>query len=400
MTSNDKLTRDQALLLQRYFDNECSDGDRERARRLLDSCEVAGTYLDALRTLHAAVQGAEQQAWQRADVASPDQLTDLVEDAPALQKLELEALAPILERYHDGEIDPTESAVVEALIEQREDVAEYLLELQRIGDGIRSVGEIDDDELDFDGFWEGIEEKIDEFENQETKPLPVAVGPYDPFQHQQILYRYHDGEATRQERQHVETWLEAGEPEVEATLEALAEVQTGVQAAVDHAVDQQDPDQLWDDISGQLDAIDAEHAADNVVSLQDRDDEPVATGWTKPMIAVAAAVALLTSGALLGPLLINGNSQPTETVVIFDSIESAPGSSVFVHSPAFADHQVDDGVHFHDTTIDNNGIEPAIQSEDDEADPTVLWVIEDDDDDDDDDERSPEEETEELPGPI
>ncbi len=398
MTANEKLTRYEALLVQRYFDGECDDQQSREARLLLKESAGARLYLTVLETLQAAVHQAEDYAWENADAASPAEVLQMVEASADLEEVSLEALAPVLERYHDGEVDPAEAAVVETLMERREDVATYLKELQELSLGVREVEQKIED-VDFDGFWEGISEQIDEFENQQTAPLPAASGPFDPFQHRQLLYRYHDGEATETERRRVEAWLESQDEQVEATLSALEEVAVGVEAALDEAVDQTEVDDIWEGVEQQLDAIDAERAAENVVSLNERDDDERSQVWGKPMLAVAAAVALLATGALFGSHLLGIGSQPveTETVVIFDSVESAPGSSVMIHSPEFADHDVNGTIDYEAAA--NEGVEPTIRAEDDEADPTVLWVI-DDDDDDDDDERSPEDQTDELPGPI
>ncbi len=392
MTSK-RLTKDDALLLQRHVDGEWRDGEREAAQALLERSQPARIYVSALESLGEAVRAAEEQAWQSAALKSPQSWVELAEASSDLSDTALDDLAPMLERFHDGEVDHTEAAVVAALIDERDDVAQYLSELERIAAGIQQAGSAKD--VDFDGFWEGIAEAIDDGDSA-RKGSPVGLTSFDADEHRELLYRYHDGETSAEEQRQVEAWIDADEPEVDQFLGALAEVHLGVSAGIEVATKDADLDQIWDGLGEHLDAIDAERAADNVVSFESSPKRKPASNsgpdWVKPLFAAAAAVALLTTGALIGPQLFQDDEPvETQTLVIFDSIESAPGSSVFLHAPQLADHEIENGM--------GHQMEHGIRAEDDDADPTVLWLIEDDDDSDDDDDES-EEPTDELPGPI
>lgn len=393
-----RLTRSEALLVQRYVDGECDDEQRMDAEELLDDSKPARIYASALESLGDAVRIAEEEAWERASLASSQEVMELIEQSADFSDAPLEELAPMLERFHDGEVADVEAAVVAALVDERADVADYLAELDRLGDGIRSAADVED--VDFDGFWEGIEAGIDAVDEEKrddesATAAPVAVEAFDPDEHRRVLYRYHDGEATPGERRRVEAWLESGDERVDAILGALAEVHVGVNAGIELAVGEADLDDIRRGVDDRLDALDAERAADNVVALGDRSQTPAT--WKKPVAAVAAAVALLAIGAWIGPQVFDQPGEvETETVVIFDTIESAPGSSVMVHSPQLADHDIsgDNGL---TPNAGEDAIQPAIKSEDDEADPTILWVVDDDNGEDDDDDTEPEDE---WPDPI
>lgn len=393
MTSK-TLTKQEALLLQRHIDAELTEGEGELVEALLERSAPARVYVAALKSLHEAVRIAEKMAWKGASLPPPETWVELAEASSDLAETALDDLAPMLERFHDGEVDETEAAVVAALVDEREDVAGYLSELDRLTDGIRNVGVAD--EVDFDGFWEGVREGIDEIDEQSA---PVSIDPFDSEEHKLLLYRYHDDEVTADERRRVDAWIESKDQQVDSFLGALAEVHLGVNVGIEVAREQADLDEIWTGVCDDLDAIDAERAADNVVAF----DSPPAPStpaapaqpWNKPILAVAAAVLLLVTGALMGPQLLHQDEEiiETQTVVIFDNIESAPGSSVFLHSPELAGHEMEHGF-----GADRTG-QPRIQAEDDYADPTVLWIIDDEEDSEEDDEDS-EEETEELPGPI
>jgi len=404
----EKLRREQIELLQRYFDGECEADERRRVRDLLEASPSAKIYLASLKSMRKAVQMAEEEAWSRASLADPEELArragaaDWV-DAP------LEELAPLLERHYDGETDAAEAACVEELAAGRDDVADYLAQLEQIGDGIRQASDVGD--VDFDGFWEGIEAGIDELESGTGDgDAAKVVESFDPKRHRRLVYRYHDGEVTDRERRRVEAWIDSGNAAVGAILETLDDIGGGVRCATEAMTEGLDDGEIYDGIGEQLDAIDAQRAADNVVAISREQDaseaaeaQPPAaanTNWQKVVAVGVAAMALVAIGAIAGPQIFD---QPgpveTETVVIFDSIESAPGSSVMLHSPELADHSSEEAIDL-ESDIGAGGIEPSIRSEDDEAEPTILWVVDDDDDDDDDDEDRPEDDADELPRPI
>ena len=399
MTS-ERLTREQALLLQRYVDEEISGGEGRQAESLLDESAAARVYVSALEELATAVKMAEEQAWEQADLASPDRWLELAEASSDFSEADLDELAPLLERFYDGEVDAAEAAVVASLVDERDDVARYLSELERLSEGIRNAGVVED--VDFDGFFDELVPELDEID-AEQRAAPVAIEPFDLRRDLELLHRYHDGEIGAEDRRRVKAWIEAGDPQVDAVLGALAEIHVGVTSAVEVAREQVDFDEMEASLEARLDAVDAEQAAENVVSLADaserRQKEEPTTLWNKPIVAVAAAVALLVTGALIGPQIFDFGPQEEasmerQTIVIFDDIQSAPGSSVFLHAPQLADHELTRGAEF-----DFQYIEPeeGFVNGDDEG-PTVLWVIDNEDEngDDDDEDDLPDE----LPGPI
>lgn len=396
MTSK-RLTRKQALILQRYADDEVSDAEREEAQALLEESAAARVYVSALEELTEAVRWAEEKVWEDADLGSAATWAKLAQRSSEFSEASLDDLAPLLERFYDGEADAAEAAVVASLVDERDDVAQYLAELEGLGECVRSAAV--DDEVDFDGFFDAIADDLDAIDD-ERQTAPVAVEPFDLRRDLRLLHRYHDGEVTAEQRRRVQAWIDADDPQVDAALGALAEIHLGVEAAVEVACEKADFEAMDADIGDGLDAADAERAADNVVSLADSAESSTSAAptpfWTKPIVAAAAAVALLVSGALIGPQLVEQDDEPVErnTVVIFDDIQHAPGSSVFLHAPQLADHEMAPGAEFDfqyvesDTSVEGGGEEP-----------TVLWLIDDEEEPDDDD-TDPEDETEELPGPI
>ncbi len=390
------MKREDAQLLQRFVDGEASERQAKEAKALLEESSAARVYIKVLESLGEGVRAAEEAAWEQADLASAETWTRLAFESQDLVEESLDELAPLLERFHDGEVGTTERAVVLGLLEEREDVAAYLEELRALSQGLKhlEVG----DEADFEGFWEGIAEGIAEEGGPSEAPnSPVAVEAFEAPVHTEMLQRYHDGEVDAAEQRQVEAWLEGGEQQVADCLEGLREVGGAVEVAYEELMEGEQSLDVW---AGVEEVLEAE-ASGKVVSLEranedrrQRREEP-AQVWHRPLFAVAAAVILVGAGALLGPLLL-GSGTPevsTERVVIFDTIESAPGSSVMVRSPQLAGHGTDGDVEIQTADqFDMN--QPAIRAEDDEAPPTVLWLLDDDDEDEDEDERD------ELPGPI
>ncbi len=381
MTSK-RLTKQQALLLQRFVDGQADDDQRRAAEDLLESSPPARVYVAALEELGHAVRAAEQEAWRRASPPPVNDWVRLAETSTEFVDASLDELAPLLERFHDGEADRAEAAVVAGLIDERDDVAGYLAELDGLASALRQG--LSEEKVDFGGFWDGIAAAIDEEDSKQAAPT-VPLHSFDAEEHRLLLYRYHDGEVDQAERAMVEGWIAADNEEVDAILGAMAEIGLGVTAGIEQARESANLDQLWHGLEDHLDAIDAERAADNVVAFDrapDKDDKK--STWNHPLFAMAAAVVLLITGALVGPQLMQSQEEivETRTIVIFDNVETAPGSSFHVSAPEFAGHEFD-------------AAEADFFVSDDDPQPTVLWLIEDDEDDDDDDD-----DIDELPGPI
>ncbi|TXD35230.1 hypothetical protein FRC98_17340 [Lujinxingia vulgaris] len=360
--TQENLTYEQALRLQRYVDRELPAEERAAIEEALATRPGWQIYVAALQELKLAVEMAAEAAWERAPAVDAATIARLAQAASDLSESSLDELAPMLERFHDGEVDEAEGAVIAALLETREDVADYLAELDAMSQSIRgsdlSAG------ADFDDFWQKIEAGIDQADHA-SSDAPVAelrpAIPFDDDEHRVLLYRYHDGEVSAEERTLVERWIAAGEPQVDATLGALAELHVGLNAGVELAQDSADFAELWEGIAAGIDRADAEEAAGNVVTLQDRKSDKAAAPRSivhSPVFALAAAVALLICGAIVSQTFMQQEKiVETRTVVIFDSVEYAPGSSVMIHTPQLA----------------------GLSAEEAAEEVPILWVMEDED---------------------
>ncbi|RDV36188.1 hypothetical protein DV096_20315 [Bradymonadaceae bacterium TMQ3] len=360
--TQENLTYEQALRLQRYVDRELPDEERAAIDEVLAMRPGWQIYVAALQELKLAVEMAAEAAWERAPTVDAATIARLAQAASELSESSLDELAPMLERFHDGEVDEAEAAVIAALLESRDDVADYLAELDAMGQGIRgsdlSAG------ADFGDFWQKIEAGIDptasEERNAPAQPLNHPAR-FDADEHRVLLYRYHDNEVSAEERTLVERWIASGEPQVDATLGALAELHVGLNAGVELAQDTADFADLWEGVAAGIDRADAEEAAGNVVSLQDRKSDKAAAPRSivhSPIFALAAAVALLVCGAIVSQTFMQQEKiVETRTVVIFDSVEYAPGSSVMIHTPQLT----------------------GLSAEEAAEEVPILWVMEDED---------------------
>src|SRR5699024_2944430 len=193
----------------------------------------ARVFLRALDELGVGLRAGEQFGWERARPAapSPARLTEMAAQAGDLLDQPLEELAPLLERFHDGEADPAEMAWVRALLGEREDAAEYLAELDRLSGGLQAASDELLDEVDFGGFWENIHAEI----NRQTGPKEPQTPAFDPHEHLLLLHRYADGEVDPDEQALVQAWVDQEHAEVKAYLAALDELRFGVQVAAETA---------------------------------------------------------------------------------------------------------------------------------------------------------------------
>lgn len=360
--TQENLTYEQALRLQRYVDRELPEEERAAIEAALATRPGWQIYVAALQELKLAVEMAAEAAWEQAPAVDAATIARLAQAASDLSESSLDELAPMLERFHDGEVDEAEAAVIAALLESRDDVAAYLAELDAMSQSIRgsdlSAG------ADFGDFWQKIEAGIDHAESDAreapAKPLNHPAR-FDAEEHRVLLYRYHDNEVSAEERARVERWIAAGEPQVDATLGALAELHVGLNAGVELAQDTADFAELWEGVSAGIDRADAEEAAGNVVSFQDRQSDKAAAPRSlvqSPIFALAAAVALLICGAIVSQTFMQQEKiVETRTVVIFDSVEYAPGSSVMIHTPQLT----------------------GLSAEEAAEEVPILWVMEDED---------------------
>ena len=350
MTSK-TLTYEEALLLQRYLDGEAQEGEVEKAEELVSTSAAARIYLEALRELGEGVRAAAKEAWRRAPRVRGEEILERALSWAGWASAPLEELAPMLERFHDGEVDGAEGAVIAGLLEEREDVGEYLAELEGLSRSIRELS-APKEEIDFGGLWAGIAEAIGEEE-----ATLVGLDPFDLEEEGLLVQRFHDGEVSADEARRVQNWIDGNEPLVEGMLGALAELHVGVNAGVELAQERAELDQIWAGIEGRLDEIDAEKQAGNVVALGPRREarEARRPGGTTYLALAAMVLVVIFAGLFLQQVQGPERIVETRTVVIFDSVEYAPGSSVMIHTPELASH--------------GGGLEEDLP---------ILWVIEED----------------------
>src|SRR5690554_5754223 len=158
--TQEKLTYTQALLLQRYVDHDLDQRARADVEDALADHPSWQVYVAALEELKLAVEMAAEAAWDNAPKVDATTLARLAQAAGDLSTSSLDDLAPMLERFHDGEVDEAEAAVIVGLMETRDDVADYLAELDAMGQGIR-LGEACAD-ADFGDFWSNVQAGIED----------------------------------------------------------------------------------------------------------------------------------------------------------------------------------------------------------------------------------------------
>lgn len=364
------LTSAQCTLLQRYYDTDpLPDVDVSTVEELLNSSSAARVFMGALEELTIAVQAAEEEIWDRADVPSAASMVEMATHAAELADAPLEELAPLLERFFDAEVVAEEMIAVQALINERDDVAEYLANLDGLRASVRVGTELAVDKVSFDGFFDAIEAQIEEEMPGQLRDVePVEPGGYDAEQHRVLLYRYHDGEATAEEIATVDGWLATGEAEVVATLGALSEIRMATVAAVETAQERVDFSDFWHHIEEQIDD-EVESQGENVVSLarQKRERPGEAANDNKRAAAWVAIAAMLLAAFGIGTMqdqLFGGGERVVveKTVVIVDSVEYEPGSSVMVNAPMKAVSSV--------SAAEGPNNKAQVEEE-----PTVIWLL-------------------------
>lgn len=373
------LSREQCLLLQRHYDGDLSAAESVRAKQLLERSAPARVYLRALDELTHGVRAAAEIAWEDAKgaIPSPRVLTELAVSAGDPTEAPLEDLAPLLERFHDGEADDAEMAFVTALLDERADAVDYLASLDEIGEGMRVVGEEMADEVDFSGFWDGIAAQISPEgsgpEESGPEESDEETVPFDRAAHLVLLQRYVDDEVTAEEAARVERWLDEGNDEVKAHLDVLAELHLGVNVAVETACEDADLRGIWTGVEA---AIAADEDAADVVSLDSaRTDrrggspgtpESSRTSWFADyrqaiVGGLAAAVVLAGLVGLFKDQIFGPQERVIveKRVVVVEQVEYSPGSSVMIDSPMK---------------------QASAESDGEEEDPTVIWLFDSGDD--------------------
>lgn len=339
------LTPTQYELLTRLADGELDATEQVFAKKLGESPQGV-SFLNELATLRAAAQSAEEAIWAKSSLSAEQILSGL--DQPALNSLE--DLKPMLERFFDGECDDVESEWVAELIDSREDVLEYVSQLDTLRASVRVAEESVASHITFQDFWSNVEGRLD------VKSFGV--------EEKVLITRYFDNEVTNSERDSAKALLES-HPEAQVMLDCLGEVNLATVAALDVACEGVDFGSIWSAVESAMDE-DQEAKGENVVSLgkRRRENESFFVTYRQSIFgAVAALVAVAFLGSLFGPLVLN----PTETVivektiVIVDSVESLPGASVMINSPVKRASSIS---------------EPGSDTEE----PTVIWLLDSGDD--------------------
>ena len=367
------LTYEERLLLQRHHDGERAEEERVDAEALLAGSEQARAYRAHLDEVHVAAVAAEQEIWESSEAFEVDALISGLDEQGA--EVELFDLMPLLERYHDAEVSDAERAEVERLLEEREDAAAYLLTLQELQAGFAAGSDGALDAVNFGGFWEGIEARLGEEEAEEVAaPEVIDLGKerrarsaerpaFDSEDHQVLLYRFHDGEVSEEERAQVMAWSESDDS-VAATLETLDELSLGVKVAMEQAQERVDLSQIW---AGVEDEISKD--SPDVISLDRRREEKAASSWGRrreALIAIAAVVCTIIGVGLFKDSLFGPGEQvivEKKYVVIVDSVEYGDGTSVMVTGPMQPAAM----------ELDTDTIE-AVDAQEPET-PTVIWLI-------------------------
>jgi hypothetical protein len=375
------LTYEDAKLLQRRHDGEAAAGELDTARALLERSEPSRVWAQALDEVQLATRGAAQEI--EANVAQwPDAglIATAASEAAPLATLPLSELIPLLDRFHDGEADEAELEAVAAMLEEREDVASYLEGLDEVGVGVKAASQDVSAAFDSGAFWSRLESRLDEDEAPannviELAPRRASTAERPMFSaenHQVMIYRHYDGEASPEERAQVAAWSEI-DPKVAQTLAAMEELTLATRVAVERAQDRVDLSQLWGGVQAGLERELSERES-GVVSLERaREAKAERKGlWRDHQreIVAAAVAALVTIIGLgmFGDKLFKSETVVVRerTVVIVDSVESSAGSSVMVSGPMAAPGAA-------------VGEEQEGDAASQEAEPTIIWLFDESD---------------------
>lgn len=392
--ATDTLTDDQRELLQRWFDDELDAAEARRAEQLVESSGRARAYVDSLEEVRTATRAVfETTASSAAEQLQTESLVETALEAPPAADLELADLAPLLERYYDGEVTAAERRTVDELRETREDVRNYLDHLDFLAEAVQSARQVAVDGVDLEAVWEGVERDV-AFEAHPDDPPR-----FDPARDQQLLHRYVDGELPESKRALVEAWLEHEDGEAATTVAALEELSTATQTAYEEVGSEVDFDRVWSGVEERLDSgetsetdaggeadsadvVDFDDIADSqtdgglgvtdpgpdssqAASAQGDDSVEWLSGYRQAMVgAAAAALVLVAVGALLGPNLFDNERvvvKEKKTVVIVDSVQYSKGSSVVVDSPM--------------KRVSAGGSDDRDDSGKKKDKPTVIWLL-------------------------
>lgn len=378
-----RLTTEQCLLLQRFYDEELSAAESVQAEQLLERSGTARVFVRALEELGVAAQASHELVWERARPHLPSasdisQLAEIARENEQILAEPLDDLSGLLTRVYDGEADPAEAAWARALLSQRPDARAFMDELEAAAKNLREASEQAAEDVDFSDFWAKVSAGIDA-EKPAARPTHSPARPaFNADDHLMLLHRYADGETSAEERARVEGWLRAEEPEVRGYLDALKEMKLGVSVAVDTLTDKAPLRDIWTGVAEALDAQ-AEPAsaqdktpAGGTISLSEARQKRRG-GWMREYRqaifgAVAAAVVLLGTLGLFKDQIFGPSERVVvektveKRVVVVESVEYSPGSSVRIDGP---------------TKQVNMAKEDNAEGE--ESEPTVIWLFDESD---------------------
>lgn len=377
------LAQSEKHLLERYHDGVLVGEERDRAERLLAQVSLARDFASGLKEISTATRAAEQELWAQSDAPSSEALWQAaMQPTEPLTTQNVSALSPMLVRFHDGEVTEQEAAEIEELMQVREDVSAFLGGLGELELGVQGATKEAVDAVDFGGFWDKLEQAIDSEQESTHEPEELRDAPnvlsfpestrerpsFNDDDHQVLLYRYHDGEASADECRQVQAWQEI-DPKVAATLGALEELELAARASMELAEEHIEPGLMWSMIEDRLEVRDnvASLAAHREAKQAEVAIAPVSNHRREMFIALAAVLCTVMGVTLFGDGLFSGDKVIVEkTVVIVDSLEYGDGTSVMVTGPMQTASMEIDGS---DEVIDDE------DSLDEEATPTVIWLI-------------------------
>lgn len=384
------LTYQQRLLLQRYFDGELQEGTEPyiKASTLINEVVHARQWVDSLEELALSIKGAEQEMWDNAPQRSSDRVVDVA--LHASNDVSLPELAPMIERMHDEEITEEERLYLKSLLAEQEEAASYLGTLEAMRYSVQSSHDEALEQVDFTGFFDAIEARLDDSQDAvadtTTKPEGEVIqfpgksqtaerAPFDMEEHQLLLARFFDGEASTEEKAQVTAWAEI-DHKVAETLDVFGELSLAMRAATDELSESVEFSGLWSHVEQELAQDFAQ--GPNVISLEiAREEKALEAKKPAPsrarrefFIAIAAAVLTVFGVGLFSDKLFpsKGTTVVEKTVVIVDSIEYQGGSSGMVMQPASM---------LNEKEMQTPAIENNLPSKEEET-PTIIWILDED----------------------
>ena len=348
------LTQQERELLQRLYDDDLSELEAKRAQKFIETSESARLFIESLDETSEATRLAEEEAWSKTDPPTSKAVAEYAVNAPDLASASLEELAPVLERFFDGEATDEEAEVVASLIDEREDIAEYIMGLEELRVGVLASSQAAG-EMDFAGFWDSIETQIDA--EQEA---------FDAEEHRVLVYRFFDGEVSNEEIGQVNGWVDEGVNHVVGAIDAMKEVKFAVNVSVEEAQEGVDFSSIWEGVEDVMDA-ELEARGENIVAFGRAKKAKEERGFfarnQQSVFSAVAALLVLGIVGIFGEQIVGPRETVIvqKTVVIVDSVEYEPGTSVMINSPV---EQAS-----------------AISTPEAEEAPTVIWLLDSEDDD-------------------